>query len=200
MERRGYPLTVLHEYRMMPRSLMETLDWIAAGDLAALRVRTGTSPERMELVPLAVEVLRELIRIFRPKEIDVSSYGIREGLLYEQMPPRLRARDPLIEAARMAEATSARSPGFGKKLHQFLSPLFKNAPPTGNASSGPPAFSTTRHGAPTPTTAPKCASTTRPAPIWAGSIIPAASSSGWPSSTATRTRALARGSNPCSGC
>ncbi|WP_101339785.1 Ppx/GppA family phosphatase [Cereibacter azotoformans] len=129
MERRGYPLTVLHEYRMLPRSLIETLDWIEASDLAALRVRTGTSPERMELVPLAVEVLRELIRIFRPKEIDVSSYGIREGLLYEQMPPKLRARDPLIEAARVAEATSARNPGFGKKLHQFLAQLFKNAPP-----------------------------------------------------------------------
>ncbi|MCE6960214.1 Ppx/GppA family phosphatase [Cereibacter sphaeroides] len=129
MERRGYPLTVLHEYRMQPRSLMETLDWIAAGDLAALRVRTGTSPERMELVPLATEVLRELIRIFKPKEIDVSAYGIREGLLYEQMPPRLRARDPLIEAARVAEATSARVPGFGKKLYQFLLPLFRNAPP-----------------------------------------------------------------------
>ncbi|PTE22914.1 exopolyphosphatase [Cereibacter changlensis JA139] len=129
MERRGYPLTVLHEYRMQPKSLMETLDWIASSDLTALRVRTGTSTDRMELVPLACEVLRELMRIFKPKEIDVSAYGIREGLLYEQMPAKLRARDPLIEAARVAEATSARIPGFGKKLYTFLSPLFKNAPP-----------------------------------------------------------------------
>ncbi|SNX68890.1 Ppx/GppA phosphatase [Cereibacter ovatus] len=129
MERRSYPLTVLHEYRMQPKSLLETLDWIETSDLAALRVRTGTSPERMELVPLATEVLRELVRIFKPKEIDVSAYGIREGLLYEQMPPRLRARDPLIEAARVAEATSARVPGFGKKLYQFLSPLFRDTTP-----------------------------------------------------------------------
>ncbi len=59
----------------------------------------------------------------------MSSYGIREGLLYEQMPQRLRERDPLIEAARMAEATQARIPGFGKKLFAFLSPLFKDASP-----------------------------------------------------------------------
>jgi exopolyphosphatase/guanosine-5'-triphosphate,3'-diphosphate pyrophosphatase len=129
MERRGYPLTVLHEYRMQPKALLETLDWIGANDLAALRVRTGTSPERMELVPLACEVLREMVRLFKPREIDVSSYGIREGLLYEQMPERLRSRDPLIEAARVAEATSARIPGFGKKLYAFLSPLFKTAAP-----------------------------------------------------------------------
>jgi exopolyphosphatase/guanosine-5'-triphosphate,3'-diphosphate pyrophosphatase len=125
MERRNYPLTVLHEYRMTPKSLEDTLDWIAHSDLAVLRGRTGTSPERMELVPLACEVLRELIKMLKPSEIDVSSYGIREGLLYEAMPDRLRARDPLIEAARMAEQTSARIPGFGKKLFAFLEPLFK---------------------------------------------------------------------------
>ena len=127
MERRNYPLTVLHEYRMTPRSVLETLDWIAANDLTMLRARTGTSAERMELVPLASEVLRELVTIFRPREIDISSYGIREGLLYEQMPEKLRARDPLLEAARAAEATSARMPGFGKKLFAFLEPLFKGA-------------------------------------------------------------------------
>ncbi len=125
MERRSYPLTVLHEYRMTPRSVTETLDWIAASDLNVLRGRTGTGAERMELIPLAAEVLRELVSIFKPKEIDISAYGIREGLLYEAMPERLRARDPLIEAARAAEIAQARMPGFGKKLFAFLEPLFR---------------------------------------------------------------------------
>lgn len=128
MERRNYPLTVLHEYRMQIKPLLDTLDWIAASDLTLLRARTGTSAERMELVPLACEVLRGIIKTFKPAEIDVSSYGIREGLLYEQMPDRLRSRDPLIEAARAAEIASARIPGTGKKLYEFLMPLFKNAP------------------------------------------------------------------------
>lgn len=127
MERRSYPLTVLHEYRMTPDGLTATLDWLQTTDLPALRGRTGTSAERMELVPLACEVLREMIRILKPSEIDVSAYGIREGLLFEQMPDRLRARDPLIEAARMTELTQARIPGFGKKLFAFLEPLFKDA-------------------------------------------------------------------------
>ncbi len=125
MERRNYPLTVLHEYRMTPRGLLDTLDWVAANDIGVLRAKTGTSVERMDLVPLACEVLRALVAIFKPSEIDVSAYGIREGLLYEQMPDRLRQRDPLIEAARMAEMTSARIPGTGKKLFEFLEPLFK---------------------------------------------------------------------------
>jgi exopolyphosphatase/guanosine-5'-triphosphate,3'-diphosphate pyrophosphatase len=129
MERRKYPLTVLHEYRMQIKELTQTLDWISATDANVLRAQTGTSGERMELVPLACEVMRVLMRLARPSEIDVSAYGIREGLLYEQMPERLRARDPLIEAARMAEKTTARMPGFGKKLYEFLLPLFDGAGP-----------------------------------------------------------------------
>ncbi len=129
MERRGYPLTVLHEYRMTPKSAIATIDWIEQSDMTDLRQRTGTSLERMELIPLACEVLRHLIRVFKPREIDISSYGIREGLLYEQMPDRLRSRDPLIEACRHAEFSAARIPGFGKKLYEFLSPLYRAAPP-----------------------------------------------------------------------
>ncbi|MDR5652292.1 Ppx/GppA family phosphatase [Ruixingdingia sedimenti] len=128
MERRAYPLTVLHEYRMTPQSVLETVDWIARTDLPTLRARIGVSAERIELLPLACEVLAEMIRVLKPREIDVSAYGIREGLLYEQMPERLRARDPLLEAARMAEVTQARMPGFGKRLFHFLLPLFKGLP------------------------------------------------------------------------
>lgn len=129
MERRGYPLHVMHEYRMTPKSVSQTVKWIAGYDLAELRAMTGISEARMALVPLACEVLKRLVRRLRPHEIAISSYGIREGLLYEQMPYKLRHRDPLIEACRFAEAKDARQPGFGRVLHNFLSPLFRNLPP-----------------------------------------------------------------------
>ena len=129
MERRGYPLKVLHEYRMTPRAIMETIKYIAKTDIDVLRGQTGTSEARMRLVPLASEVLRVLMRQIRPHEVAISSYGIREGLLYEQMGPELRHRDPLIEAARHAEAQNARMQGFGRALYKFVEPLFANARP-----------------------------------------------------------------------
>ncbi|MBK4214657.1 Ppx/GppA family phosphatase [Paracoccus caeni] len=129
MERVNYPMTVLHEYRMDPKAVTQTVDWIAAHELNDLRARVGISSSRMELVPLASLVLAELVETFQPKELAVSSYGIREGLLYEHMSDSLRKRDPLIEAARFTERQMARMPGFGKKLHLFLEPLFKGAPP-----------------------------------------------------------------------
>ncbi|SES26002.1 exopolyphosphatase / guanosine-5'-triphosphate,3'-diphosphate pyrophosphatase [Tranquillimonas rosea] len=128
MERRGYPLHVLHEYRMTPADVRETVKWIAGQDTAALRSGTGIGEARMALVPLASQVLSELVRVFKPKEIAVSSYGIREGMLYEQMSPELRDRDPLIEACRFQERKDSRLPGFGRALYNFVLPIFAGEP------------------------------------------------------------------------
>ncbi|WP_242512071.1 Ppx/GppA family phosphatase [Rhodobaculum claviforme] len=128
MERRGYPLTVLHEYAMTPKSIRKTVDWVARSDLKALKSRTGISAERIALVPLAGVVLREVLKVFRPRAVHISAYGLREGLLYEQMPAEVRQRDPLIEACRFAEAAAARMPGFGARLFDFVRPLFHGVP------------------------------------------------------------------------
>ena len=128
MERRGYPLTVLHEYCLTPDQVAKTIELINDSSPQNLRAETGIGEARMDLVPLASLVLQELVAAFKPADIHISSYGIREGLLYEQMPDRLRARDPLIEAARAAEKASARLPGFGRKLFEFLMPLFQSVP------------------------------------------------------------------------
>ncbi|CAM3670386.1 Ppx/GppA family phosphatase [Paracoccus yeei] len=129
MERADYPMTVLHEYRMSTDDVLATVKWIGNQNLSDMRSKLGISASRMELVPLASQVLRQLVISLEPKSLAVSSYGIREGLLYEQMPESLRSRDPLLEAARFSERQMARMPGFGKRLYQFLEPIFKDAPP-----------------------------------------------------------------------
>ncbi|NAZ35910.1 Ppx/GppA family phosphatase [Rubellimicrobium sp. CFH 75288] len=127
MERRQWPLTVLHEYRMNAEAVEATRAFIGASEPGPLRARLNLSADRMELVPVAIEVLSELVRVFRPKDIAISSYGLREGLLFEQMPPSLRERDPLLEACRYQEARDARLPGFGRVLYDFVQPLFPDA-------------------------------------------------------------------------
>ncbi|MBD0866437.1 MAG: Ppx/GppA family phosphatase [Rhodobacteraceae bacterium] len=129
MERRKYPMHVLHEYRMSVEDVLATAKYIDHSALDALRSACGISFSRMALVPLATEVLTRLVREFEPKDIAISSYGIREGLLYEQMPQALRDRDPLIEACHFAEAKDARLPGFGAMLNSFVAPLFPDAAP-----------------------------------------------------------------------
>jgi exopolyphosphatase/guanosine-5'-triphosphate,3'-diphosphate pyrophosphatase len=127
MHRRGYPLHVLHEYRMTATDIQATAKYIGEHDPDTLRQACGVSSQRMSLVPLAIDVLKAVVRRFKPRDIAISSYGIREGMLYEQMPEKLRNRDPLIEACRFAEVKDARVPGFGKALYHFVLPLFNAA-------------------------------------------------------------------------
>ena len=129
MLRRDYPLHILHEYRMELPELLRTIEWIGENDIADLKARSGLSESRISLVPLASEVLSALLERWKPGEVMTSAYGIREGMLYEQMPKKLRERDPLIEAARFAERKDARQPGFGRALFDFIEPLYEKAPP-----------------------------------------------------------------------
>ncbi len=128
MLRRGYPMKVLHEYRMNAQAVRDTIAYIEAGDLDRIRSKAGVSSTRAALVPYAIEVLQRLTRTFKPKDIAISSYGIREGMLYEQMPQKLRDRDPLIESCYFSESKDARLPGFGKTLFKFVQPLFASQP------------------------------------------------------------------------
>ncbi len=129
MLRRNYPLSVLHEYRMSRSDVSRTVKFIQKENKVALRQAAGLSEARMALVPMASEVLGVLVKRIKPHDIAVSSYGLREGLLYEKMSDPIRAQDPLIAACRFSEEKDARIPGFGDLLFDFVRPLFRNAAP-----------------------------------------------------------------------
>lgn len=129
MERIGYPLKVLHGYEPPVPQLIETLGWIRAQEGQALMAMTGTSSARLSLVPVASLVLAELLRRIAPGRVIISGYGLREGLLYRQMPEPMRALDPLIDACRQMEQDLARGPGFGDALYDWLLPLHADRPP-----------------------------------------------------------------------
>ena len=128
MHRRGYPLHVMHEYQMTARDVKATVSYIDDCDLETLRQTIRVTQSRLALVPIAAQILKGLLKRFKPHDIAVSSYGIREGLLYEKMPQAMRDRDPLIESCHFAERKDARLPGFGMRLHKFISPLFAKMP------------------------------------------------------------------------
>ncbi|MBB5220577.1 exopolyphosphatase/guanosine-5'-triphosphate,3'-diphosphate pyrophosphatase [Amaricoccus macauensis] len=130
MERVNYPLKVLHGYEPPVGQLVETCRWIQSRDQTAMAAMMGTALQRVPLLPLASEVLVEVLRRIEPERVIVSSYGLREGLLFRQMPEAMRGLDPLIEACRHVESVSARCPGFGDALFAWLQPLYAALPGT----------------------------------------------------------------------
>ena len=129
MFRKNYPLKVLNEYKATPQDFLKTLAWAGGQSLEQLQDKTKISLERLKHVHKAGLVLKALIKGFQPEEIAISSNGIREGLLYLRMPRKLQESDPLLEACSFSEYNSARLPGYGNYLYEFIHPLFKKYPP-----------------------------------------------------------------------
>ena len=124
--RRTHPLPILHAYEMTRADAAETVRLILREKLDDLA--GAVSSARRALLPEAAYVLSELLERFDPAHITVSSYGLREGLLYRQMPPELRAQDPLLAAARQMEISASRFPGFSDALYRWVRPILNVAP------------------------------------------------------------------------
>ncbi|MEL6335119.1 MAG: Ppx/GppA family phosphatase [Pseudomonadota bacterium] len=116
MERSGYPLKVLHEYTIGRQEALELARWARRLSPADVMALDGVSESRGPSLPLTARLLRSLLEALQPREIVISAFGLREGVCLEAMPPRLRAKDPLLAAAEDMEQMAARAPGFGAEL------------------------------------------------------------------------------------
>lgn len=125
MHRRDYPLHVLHEYDLSLEAVQQTRALVADQDPEELRRICGISAARMALLPLALQVLEALITRFEPTRLSISAFGLREGVLFTQLRPKLRDADPLLKTCARAEELHARQPGFGDQLARFVAPLFE---------------------------------------------------------------------------
>jgi exopolyphosphatase/guanosine-5'-triphosphate,3'-diphosphate pyrophosphatase len=124
----GHPLPITHQHDMpidRPADLEASL---AKLDKAALRDIPSISSSRLPTLPNANLLLEALIGALAPGSLIVSSFGIREGLLYDELPEDQRRLDPLIEAAREAGAGLGRFEQHGDMLDAWIAPAFDDGP------------------------------------------------------------------------
>jgi exopolyphosphatase / guanosine-5'-triphosphate,3'-diphosphate pyrophosphatase len=120
-----YPLPITHHYRMKPERPAQLQKAIASLDLADLKSLPSLSVSRMPSLPHSNLLLKALVEELKPSELIVSSFGIREGLLYDDLDARTRALDPLIEAAREAGRGLGRFAEHGALLDRWIAPIFR---------------------------------------------------------------------------
>lgn len=116
----AYPLSVLHGYALDAEDALATAEWAAGLAPEAVAELTGASERRAAVTPLAARVLARLVRRLAPERVVLSAFGLREGVLWEHLPLALRSRDPLIDACEASERASARAPGFGRELWEWM--------------------------------------------------------------------------------
>jgi exopolyphosphatase/guanosine-5'-triphosphate,3'-diphosphate pyrophosphatase len=113
----GYPLRVMHGYSIPAADALDFAQRLrrlaAANMLANIE---AIAEARQPLLTYAALVLEYVIRVARPKTIVFSTFGVREGLLYEMLPPQERARDGLICAAQSLNGLLSRSARHAEEL------------------------------------------------------------------------------------
>ena len=120
-----FPLPITHQYRMKPARVKELRKLVRALDP---RLTSAAAPPRLATSPAAAMLLELLVEELEPSQLVVSTYGIREGLLYAALTKNERRSDPLIVEAREAGGGEHRFGQHGDLLDAWIAPLFDDGP------------------------------------------------------------------------
>ena len=124
----GHPLPVTHQHVMAvtrPHELRDELAGIGKADRDDV---PSVSVSRFPTLPNANLLLDALAGVLDPTHLVVSAFGIREGILFDELSKEERALDPLIEGAREAGAGLGRFAQHGELLDQWIAPAFDDDP------------------------------------------------------------------------
>lgn len=98
MHARKYPLTDPHGFGMTVEEADALAAKIARSKPQKLIEVPGVSPMRADKLPDAGALLRVLLAELKPEGLVFSSWGLREGMLYDRLDEMERSRDPLLVA------------------------------------------------------------------------------------------------------
>ena len=124
-----YPLPIIHGYCMSAEDIDRLSNTIAQASRSQLRATPGLSSGRIPTLSDATAILTLLLRHLGSSSTIVSAYGLREGLLYQELDAATRAEDPLTVAARDEGRRAGRFPEHGDLLDRWLAPLFDRDQP-----------------------------------------------------------------------
>lgn len=116
LDRIRSPLTDPHGAAIGAAEAVELAAELARADPAALRKQPRISSMRAAILPDAARLLQELLKRLQPERLIVSSWGLREGLLFERLPEAARRQDPLIAGVAHFAAQRGCSPTLAARV------------------------------------------------------------------------------------
>lgn len=123
-----HPLPIVHQYELPASAPAKMFRSLAHTDLATLKQVPHLSTSRLPTLPGAAMLLAAVVKKLGASRVIASGFGLREGLLYSDLPEAERAQDPLITAARAEGARQGRFAEHGDMLFAWMDPLFADEP------------------------------------------------------------------------
>lgn len=125
MARRGHPIHIIHQYSIDGAEITDLVRLIAQQGKSLMASLEAVSRRRVETLPAAAMVMLGILTRLQPKRVVFSALGLREGHLFDLLPPDKRDHDPLIAGC---EALAKRIDRFGDGdvLCNWTQPLFED--------------------------------------------------------------------------
>jgi len=124
-----YPLQIVHEYELSAKDALQASRFIATQSRSSLERIEGLSKKRAESLPYAAIVLEQLIERLGLKRVVISAWGLREGLLFDGLPPEVQALDPLVEGCAALGGRHHQVDVLGQTLQDWVAPVFSRLEP-----------------------------------------------------------------------
>jgi exopolyphosphatase / guanosine-5'-triphosphate,3'-diphosphate pyrophosphatase len=125
---RDYPLKVLHNYAIPRANALTLCDFVAGQSRKSLERIAGSIGKRAETLPYAATLMRAVLDHAPFDSVVISSHGLREGILFEQLSLEERAQDPLVAGSIAMTGGDNRSHAFGEALFWWITPVFEGLP------------------------------------------------------------------------
>lgn len=128
MSLKSYPLKVVHQYVLTADEALETARLVAQQSSAGLAKLPGVSKKRAETLPYAGLVLEGLIARLKLKRIEMSAWGVREGLLFETLDEETRTADPLLAGCAALGVRQGVDPALPSALNGWMADIIAALP------------------------------------------------------------------------
>ena len=127
MAQTDYPLHVLHHYQMtrgQAEGISELMSHLTAATLKDVK---DMSKARIDTLPYGAMILDRLMHFGKAKDVVISVFGVREGLLFSKLPRKKMEYDVLLSSCWDFARRYARSPAHELELCDWTDQIFGKA-------------------------------------------------------------------------
>lgn len=125
MREKSNPLPILQGYKSSRSELSSYCKRLSNLDPQNIPFASDMPTRRTEVLPVASIVLNELLNAMQAKYGLVSVYGLREGLIFDQLTPGEKQADPFLHTCQVLAEERCRFAEHADVIYDWTRPLFK---------------------------------------------------------------------------
>ena len=118
------PITVTHGLDIDAREIRKLAKSIAQMSNEELASLPGIPSRRVSTMAASALAFDRTLKRLKPERVVFSAMGVREGWLYDRLPPEIQEEDPLLAGAREFGRARSRVPLLGEAMTTWTANLF----------------------------------------------------------------------------